>query len=512
MIRQVNAPALGDRTCGILLHPTSLPGPYGTGDLGPEAREWAHFLKSAGQRWWQMLPLGPPLGGWSPYQTASSFAGNPLLISPEDLCETGLLSAMELSPPAGLARKRRADFSAAWKFKEPLLRRAFTRFMSAEHQTQRGDFEAFRAQNSWWLADYSLFSALRSAHRGLPWNRWEPGLRGRADAALQDAVSQFAGEILFEEFLQFIFDRQWRRLKTLCGGLGIGLLGDVPIYTALDSADVWSRPHLFDLSESGQPVESAGVPPDYFSKNGQLWGNPVYRWDAHKNEGYAWWISRLGRNLELFDATRLDHFIGFHRYWAVPARAKTARTGCYRPGPGAEFFEKVREGLQGLPFIAEDLGNMTPEVADLREQFSLPGMIVLQFSFSAASPDENFRPEACPSRAVVYTGTHDNDTTLGWYRENASKLPPFGVDESDIPWELIRRAMMSQAQTAIVPLQDVLGLGTQARMNRPGTTRGNWAWRVRPGAFGEVHAAKLRGLAEESGRVSPVEARPTDTT
>lgn len=450
-----------------------------------------------------MLPLGPPLGGWSPYQTLSSFAGNPLLISVEDLRELGLIARDELDPPSDPARGRRADFAAAWRFKEPLLRRALARFSGPAGEKLREDFSAFRAQNNWWLADFALFAALRRAHHGLPWSRWETGLRRREDAPLRAAASKFAGEILYEEFLQFLFDRQWRSLKSLCNALGIGMLGDVPIYTALDSADVWSRPHLFDLDDHGNPVESAGVPPDYFSADGQLWGNPLYRWEAHKNEDYAWWVSRLGRCLELFDATRLDHFIGFERYWAVPAGSKTAKSGNYRPGPGARFFERVSERLNGLPFIAEDLGNMTPEVASLRDRFGLPGMIVLQFSFSGQSPESHFRPETCPRRVVVYTGTHDNDTTRGWFGKHASSLPSFGVEAGEIHWEFIRLALMSSADTAIIPLQDVLGLGSSARMNRPGTPRGNWAWRARLGAFNVACVERLRGLTEAAGRISP---------
>jgi 4-alpha-glucanotransferase len=492
-----------ERASGILLHPSSLPGPHGCGDLGPAAHGFVDFLAAAGQRWWQMLPVGPTGYGNSPYGALSSFAGSPWLVSLESLAEDGLLRPEDLEGSSSL-RPDRADFGAAAAFRERLLREAFARFRRSK---ETESFEAFCHENRRWLEDWALYSALKRAHGGAPWTSWEEELRGRRPAAIARARGALGAEVRFEQFVQHQFARQWTALREHARARGVGFIGDIPIFVAQDSADVWARPEIFHLDAQGMAKEVAGVPPDYFSETGQLWGNPLYRWEVLRRGGYAWWVARLRQALQRFDLVRLDHFIGFYRAWAIPAGAPDARQGRWVPGPRADFFERMSRRLSGLPFIAEDLGLLIPEVVSLREQFALPGMRVLQFAFGDDGGAEDYRPHRHPRRCVVYTGTHDNDTTLGWFRSLAEGgrgrsfvLRYLGTDGREIHWDFIRLALASVADTAIFPLQDVLGLGSESRMNRPGVGDGNWEWRFSAGALGEAVAERLGLLTETYGR------------
>ena len=503
------------RAAGILLHPTSLPGPYGVGDLGSAAESFASFLASCGQRHWQMLPLGPPVCGDSPYQAHSSHAGNPLLISPERLVTDGLLKARDLPGDLGL-KADRADFAAAARVRLDLLRRAFERFSRG---IDRG-FELFRVRERYWLADFCLFMAIKGEHQGAGWNDWDKALAARKPAALDRARKRLADEIAFHEFVQYVFDNQWRALRNWCRLIGITLIGDLPIFLAQDSAEVWARPDLFQLDSRGLPTHVAGVPPDYFNELGQLWGNPLYRWEAHEAEGFAWWIERIRGVARRFELVRLDHFRGFEAYYRIPASAPDAREGKWEQSPGTALLTAARAALGGLPLIAEDLGFITPEVETLRDQFGLPGMRVLQFAFGAGSGAENYLPYKHHHHSVIYTGTHDNDTTVGWFRADFEKstLSTLSVEESkierafalrfmnadgrEIHWSMIRLAMSSPADTVIVPLQDVLGLGSEARMNTPGEGEGNWLWRFREGDLTDASRDRLADLTALFGRWS----------
>ena len=490
------------RASGILLHPTSLPGPHGIGDLGPEARRWIDFLEAAGQRLWQVLPLGPTGFGDSPYQGLSSFAGNPLLLSPEALIEDGLLERADLgSRPRFPAR--RVDFGAVIEWKRTLLSRAHARFAS-RGGLLRESFDAFCAEQSAWLDDYALFIALKGEAGGRTWTSWPREVAAREPEALERARARLARAIETCAFDQFLFSRQWQALRSRARAAGIRLIGDLPIFVAHDSADVWAHPDLFHLDDAGAPTRLAGVPPDYFSANGQLWGNPLYRWERHRQSGFAWWIARLRATLARVDAVRIDHFRGFQASWEVPAGATTAKTGRWAPGPGAEFFERIREALGGLPLIAEDLGVVTPEVVELRERFRLPGMRVLQFAFGSG-PENTFLPHHHERRCVVYTGTHDNDTARGWFASLKGAERRFAVRYLEsgprtIAWDLIRAAFASVADAAVVPLQDVLNLGPAARMNRPGRASGNWTWRFTRAQLGGGVAKKLRELTRLHAR------------
>jgi 4-alpha-glucanotransferase len=478
------------RASGILLHPTSLPGPFGIGDLGPAAHAFLDFLARAGQRWWQMLPVGPVGMGNSPYQSYSSYAGNPLLISPERLVDDGWLTEADWKDFPPLPHNH-VDFDSATRAKDALLRRAFRRF-EPEHL----DFESFREEQADWLEDYALYMALKEVHEGAAWFSWAPDLVVRKPKALAAWRARLEESILYYEFVQFVFARQWRALRQASRERGISMIGDVPIFVALDSADVWARPDLFLLDAQGHPLFVAGVPPDYFSADGQLWGNPLYRWEAHEREGFAWWIARLKATTERVDLVRLDHFRGFQAYWEVPADAATAAHGRWALGPGTAFLEALRAGLGGLPLIAEDLGEITPEVEVLRDRFDLPGMRVLQFAFAGNPGSEFHLPHRYINHCLAYTGTHDNDTAAGWFLadraavtettaqhrfEREFALRYLGTDGSEFHWDLIRVALGSIADTVIVPLQDVLGLDSRARMNTPGTPNGNWTWRFEAG-------------------------------
>jgi 4-alpha-glucanotransferase len=500
-------PRLGTRASGVLLHPTSLPGPHGSGDLGPEAHRFVDFLARARQRWWQMLPVVPPGAGNSPYQSISAFAGSPLLISLDGLVRRGLLKRHELVSESRL-EPGRVRYPAVRRFRERALRIAFERF-EVRRSRQRG-FEAFCARSRDWLDDFALFRALRDAHGGVPWTAWEPELRTRRASALARARHSLSSRIRYHQFVQLEFHRQWSALRRHCGERGVSLIGDLPIFVAHNSADVWAHQELFRLDRNGRRSVQAGVPPDYFSATGQLWGNPIYRWDAMRARGYDWWLARLRTELARFDAVRLDHFIGFQNYWEVPRRARTARNGRWVLGPGAHFFGHVFRTLGKLQLIAEDLGVVTPQVEALRDRFSLPGMKVLHFAFAPQA--EASRPHHFQRNAVVYTGTHDNDTTRGWFRSldrEQRELVRTYLDSNgrQVHWDLIRLAWLSPPHTAIVPAQDLLGLGASARMNRPARPSGNWAWRVSAGALAEPLAERLGDLTSLYGRAVGSRAR-----
>jgi 4-alpha-glucanotransferase len=496
------AAAAGPRGSGILLHPTSLPGPFGIGDLGPAAYKWTDSLVAAQQKWWQMLPLGPTGYADSPYQCFSAFAGNPYLVSPEALIQDGLISPADLGRPSFPAD--RVDFGPVIEYKLTLLAKAWETFQARAAPGLRAAYDEFCQAEAAWLEDYALFMAIKAEQGGGTWLEWEAPLRLRQAAALEAASRRLAGQVQEHKFRQFLFFRGWRALKGYANAQGIRLIGDIPIFVSSDSADVWANPELFQLDEQRQPVAVAGVPPDYFSATGQLWGNPLYDWEAARDSGYAWWIARLRATFQQVDLVRLDHFRGFEAYWRIPAGMPTAEIGEWVLGPGAEFFETVRAALGDLPIIAEDLGVITPEVVALREAFDLPGMKILQFAFGGL-PEDRFLPHNYEKNCVVYTGTHDNDTTRGWYEAANEAERDFvrrymARDGSDAAWDMIRLAWASVADLAIVPLQDILNLGTHARMNLPGTQSGNWAWRFSDEALTRAHLDRLADLTRLYGR------------
>jgi len=499
------------RSSGILLHITSLPSRFGIGDLGVEAYRFVDFLADSQQSLWQILPLGPTSGGngHSPYVALSAFAGNPLLISIEALVEDGFLpgSTLETIP---VLTDGPTDHDAASFHKLSLLRAVSQRFAVTASESWKTALAEFCNQQRWWLDDYALFMAAHEVFRENSWHTWEPDLVRRDPSALRNWRTRLAPAILFHKHLQFFFFTQWARLKAYANQRGVMIVGDLPIYVGFDSAEVWAHPELFLLDATTRlPVAVAGVPPDAFSKTGQRWGNPLYRWkDAHDQPVaavYDWWVQRFRSTLALTDILRVDHFRGFEAYWAVPAEEETAINGQWIPGPGAELFNRVHNALGTLPVIAEDLGVITPEVDALRLQFDLPGMKVLQFAFDGGATNPYLPHNYLDSRCVVYTGTHDNDTTLGWF----SSSPPerreavcryLGRSEVEPHWDLIRLAFSSIAALAIVPLQDVLGLGSDARMNTPGQPEGNWCWRYKPDALTPASGARLAELTRTYGR------------
>ncbi|MBS1118484.1 MAG: 4-alpha-glucanotransferase (amylomaltase) [Deltaproteobacteria bacterium] len=491
------------RTAGILLHATSLPGPHGTGDLGNGARAFVEFLAAAGQGVWQFLPVNPAGVGGSPYSGASAFAGDPMLISLVDLVDEGWLTATELPPEIPAAR---TDHQAARELRDVHLRRAFTRFRPGR------EYERFEREAARWLDDHALFQALHRADPGRSWTTWPQRLRWRDPAALAAATATHATEISYLKFQQFVFAQQWARLRLAARVRGIQLIGDIPIFVAHESADVWAHARYFQLDEAGEPARVAGVPPDYFSATGQRWGNPLYRWNRLRRDGYRWWIDRFTTQLERFDLVRLDHFIGFVRYWEIPASDPTAAHGRWMRGPGDDFFHQVRQALGRLPFIAEDLGSVTPAVRALRDAFGLPGMRVFQFAFDTHDDAAGFLPHSYLPNSVAYSGTHDNDTIVGWFEQPGPRTPARAADEraaaieylagpgarhlhGPVHREVLRALYASGADTVIVPMQDVLGLGSDARMNLPGQAEGNWRWRVPAGALTDSVARQLRDLA-----------------
>ena len=504
------------RQSGLLLHPTSLPGSYGIGEIGPQAEAFVRALRVMRQRLWQVLPLGPTGYGDSPYQSFSSFAGNPLLISFDRLLDERLLARPALRRFPEFPDDQ-VDFGAVIPARLAVLRAVSCSFAHRASRRLRQDYEAFCDRQAGWLDDYALFMALKERHGGRAWLEWAPAFAVREPAALRAARRTCRAAIRDVKIQQFLFDRQWRALRRYAHRRGIRIIGDVPIFVAQDSADVWAHPELFLLDARGRPTAVAGVPPDYFSTTGQLWGNPLYRWAAHRDTGYAWWLARLRRSLELVDVIRLDHFRGFEKYWEVPAGADTASHGRWVAGPGADFLDAVRAALGGLPLIAEDLGFITPEVHALRAQFGLPGMRVLQFAFGSLGREPEQLPEHFPENSVVYTGTHDNDTVRGWFCSPPDANGARSVeavlaerhyirqflgrcDDADLSWAFIEMAFRTPARTAIVPLQDLLGLGSAGRMNTPGRPTGNWGWRFRSGQLTPAVRRRLRRLTEQTGR------------
>jgi len=491
------------RCAGVLLHPTSLPGRFGIGDLGDELLAFLDWAQSAGLRIWQLLPLNAPGYGNSPYGCLSSYAGNPLLISPQRLVENGLLPDDALDDVPSFAEDY-VEFDRVHACKESLLRRSFAHFSENASDEQREALAAFTHDNAW-LPDWTLYAALKEKHGGKSWTEWPADVASRDRDALANARLDLADEIRFHEYVQGLFFAQWAAVREAAGARGIRIMGDIPIYVAGDSADVWANREIFRLDEHGEPSVVAGVPPDYFSATGQRWGNPLYRWDVLRDTHFRWWVSRFRAALRFADIVRVDHFRGFAAYWEIPASERTAIQGRWMPGPGRALFDALRDALGDLPLVAEDLGHITKEVHELRKAIGVPGMKILQFAF--AQPDSPHLPHCFDPKTVVYTGTHDNDTARGWYEdadaaEREAIASYLGVrDANDVAWSLIRAAYTSVAETAIVPVQDILNLGSEGRMNRPGAEHDNWSWRVGSGALTSQHAEELRELGEVSGRV-----------
>lgn len=508
------------RESGVLLHVTSLPSSQGIGNLGPTARRFVDFLTRTRQSLWQVLPLGATGFGNSPYQCYSAFAGNPLLISFEQLVEDGLLESSDL-PVAGTFPDDDVDFDQLFVQANRLLTKAHHQFRTPAFANLQTELATFAAENKSWLDEYALFQAIKSAHGGVAWTNWSEDARSRKPAALKKYRKDLAAQIEYEKFVQFAFYRQWMALKGYANERGIAIVGDLPIFVAHDSADVWTHQDLFYLEEDGRPSVVAGVPPDYFSATGQLWGNPIYRWDRMKSKRYSWWVERIRGALLLFDRVRIDHFRGFESYWEVPGDADTAAGGKWVPGPGASLFKAAEKALGPLPVIAEDLGVITPEVEALRDELGFPGMRVLQFAFGTDPKGKDYQPHNYPRHSLVYTGTHDNDTAVGWFHsqagegttrsqadiddERARVLAYTGTNGSEIHWDMIRVALSSVSETAIFPMQDVLGLGSNARMNLPGTGTGNWKWRFTWNQVTPKIEERLRKLTEIYER-APVEA------
>ena len=494
------------RASGVLLHPTSLPGPHGSGDFGPAARHFVDWLVAGSQKLWQILPLGGIGPGHSPYMSTSAFAGNVLLIDLAELHKQGWLDAADLAPEPGLDDAR-VDFAAVVPFRMERLARAAARFASTATPAQRVAHGEFLAAQRSWLDDYALFMALREAHEGRDWCDWPPALATRQPAALAAARAEHADRIHFWQFCQCAFFRQWLALKAYANGRGVEIVGDAPIFIAHQSAEVWSHRQLFELGPDGRPTAVAGVPPDYFSATGQRWGNPLYRWAEHAKDGYAWWVERVRRTFELVDFVRIDHFRGFAGYWEIPAGEPTAIKGRWVPGPGEPLFKAIAKALGPLPIIAEDLGVITPDVEALRRAFGFPGMRVLQFAFAGDASDR-YLPHNHEHDTVVYTGTHDNDTVAGWWAAATDHERHFArgylaTDGHDMPWTMIRAAMASVADTAVFPMQDVLALPTECRMNLPGQSEGWWTWRFQWSQVHPWHAGRLAELARFYGRTAP---------
>jgi 4-alpha-glucanotransferase len=500
--------ALTKRGSGVLLHIASLPSPHGIGDFGAGAYAFAESLARTQQTLWQVLPLNPTdsMCGNSPYFSRSTFALNPLFIGIDRLVKDGLVLEADIPTHSPFLHER-IDYFRAGRHKGAILEKAFQRF---KRSPIPDDYEAFCDTHAGWLNDFALFAALKTQFMGLAWSRWPEELRDREPEALKDARQFLSQNIEKEKFLQYLTFNQWDELKTYCNNNGIEIIGDLPIYVCYDSADVWTNPHIFKLDRQKLPTAVSGVPPDYFSKTGQLWNNPVYRWDVLKETGYKWWIERMGHTLSLFDRVRIDHFRGLVKYWEVPAGERTALNGAWEDVPTDHFLKTLTEWFSRFPVIAEDLGFITPDVYEIMERFGLPGMKVLLFAFGDDDPMHPFLPHTYPTNCVAYTGTHDNNTVMGWFDKEASseekerlfrylyREPP----AEEIRWEMIRLVMMSVADTAIFPMQDILGLGQDARMNRPATSSGNWTWRLEPGQITPAIEEKLSMMTDTYGRGS----------
>lgn len=516
---------LNQRSAGILLHPTSLTGPHGSGDLGPEAYNFIDFLHDAGQRWWQMLPISPIGAGDSPYSSYSAFAGSPLLISLHRLADDGLLTRADLKPTRGLSEKR-VNYGQVINFRLTRLRRAFHAFDS-DGGPANGEYRDFCREQCHWLDDFALFSALKWKHDGVEWLKWKPGPRQARRQDLQRARKSLARDIEFERFVQYQFDRQWQALRAYANQRRVGLIGDIPIFVSHDSADVWSHRNLFQLDDQGRATHLTGVPPDAFSDDGQFWGHPHYRWEEHQRTQFAWWIDRFRQMFRLFDAVRIDHFLGFYRAWSVPAGSKTARNGRWILTPGLELFLALQEKLGQAQIIAEDIGAVTVGAFALRDRFGFPGMRLLQNAFGDWEGDPYNLPHRYERNCVVYPGTHDNETTVEWFdrlkraankrRRTHNGISEFervqrylGTDGREIHWDVLRVVYQSIADLVITPLQNPLGLGKEARMNIPATPTGNWHWRIPPGSLHKRIAERLRALAAATERCDPALNVPPD--
>lgn len=497
---------MGKKKSGILLHITSLFSSYGIGDMGPSAYRFTDFLADAGQTLWQILPLNPtdPAHANSPYSSISAFAGNVLFISPELLVRDGFVGANDIKPPFDFPAQR-VDYNAVRIYKERILHLSYQNFKAKKKDAA---YERFCSLNSYWLDDFALFAAIKAGFDGNMWSDWPRGLRDRDPHALEDAKAKFNERYEKEKFLQYLFSKQWFLLKDYCRKRGISIIGDTPIYVNLDSVDVWKNPEIFKLNKNKRPRFVAGVPPDYFSETGQLWGNPVYNWKALKESGYIWWIQRMMHVLDLYDIVRIDHFRGFVGYWQVPAGEETAINGKWKKAPAQDFFNVMLENFPGLPIIAEDLGIITNDVKKIMKRFGFPGMKVLLFAFGEDNPHHPYLPQTYGENCVVYTGTHDNNTIRGWIRNEAGpeekerlfKYLGREIPEEELHWELIRLAMASPANMSIIPMQDILGLGETCRMNKPAVTNGNWEWRLLPQQINSDLAKKLRDMTEANGR------------
>lgn len=493
-----------DRRSGILLHPSSFPSPYGIGDLSSFAYSFIDFLEASGQKLWQILPLGPTGYGDSPYQAFSSFAGQPLVISPEGLLDLHLLNEEDVSNiPQWDPLK--IDYGPAISYKFSILRKAFSRFITLSDTVLNCEFEDFCKNQASWLFDYALFMAAKDAHNGIAWTGWESSIAFPTEETKKEWATKLKDNLTFYQFIQFIFHKQWHALKKYANKKGIKIIGDIPIFVAYDSADVWANKDLFDLDSSGFPTEVAGVPPDYFSETGQLWGNPLYNWKKHAQDDYSWWINRISRALTEVDILRIDHFRGFEAYWAVPYGSVNAITGIWKKGPCKDLFYALEKALgKNLPIIAEDLGVITPEVEDLRDSFSFPGMKILQFAFEDIE-ENSFLPHNYSANCVCYSGTHDNDTTVGWYNKTAVKSQDkvrryMNTDGSDVAWDFIRACFGSVSSMALVPLQDVLSFDSWARMNTPGVPENNWQFRYTPEMLSDSIAKRLAEVTHLFGR------------
>jgi 4-alpha-glucanotransferase len=506
-------PSLKDRRSGLLLHISSLPSDYICGDLGKAAYRFADFLKAGGQSWWQMLPVNPIGLGNSPYSTLCSFAGEPLYIDLEALIHDGFLAKPELSKPQVLPPNR-VNYQNARRFREPLLRKAFERFYAKVQCLESPKYNQFQKEQRYWLDDFALFCVFAKKFRTHSWIKWPSNIRKHKSAALNDARKSFKEDLEFIKFLQFMFFVQWFKLKSYLNRLGIGLIGDIPLFVGHQSSDVWAKQKYFRLKNDGAKKFVTGVPPDYYCPKGQLWGHPLYNWNVMQKDGFKWWIQRFRHMMTLFDVVRLDHFIGFHRCWEIRAESKTAKNGRFRKTPGRALFQKLKALLGDLPIIAEDLGTVVPEVYTLRDEFQLPGMRVLQFGFGNDRTADYHLPFSYTPNSVVYTGTHDNNTVVGWYDEakkdlkkkektyNLERIHAYlGVKRTEIHWEMIREAMKSVANLCIFPVQDILGLDANDRVNIPGTAKGNWRWRMEDNRLGNRLARRLKKETQTFNRL-----------
>ncbi len=494
-----------ERSSGILFHPTSLPGKYGIGTLGKEAYAFIDFLKKSRQKLWQIFPLGPTGYGDSPYQSFSSFAGNPYLIDFDLLIEAHLLSEEDLRDIFFGDNEEYIDYGAIYNQKYPLLRKAYENFKSSDNHEMRENLEHFKRENASWLNDYSLYISLKNHFNGLPWNEWAHDIKNREHGAMEHYKNELADDIEYHNFIQFLFFKQWGDVKRYANENGIKIIGDIPIFVAADSSDAWANPEIFLFDEERKPVKVAGVPPDYFSATGQLWGNPLYNWQKLKETNYSWWVERVRANLSTCDIIRIDHFRGFEAYWAVPYGDDTAINGQWEPGPGIDLFNAIKSQLGELPIIAEDLGLMTQGVIDLREATGFPGMKILGFAFDSGE-ENDYLPHTYTKNCVVYTGTHDNDTLIGWFQKAKEEDRQFARDylnsrsDDEIHWDAIRGAWSSVASMAISPVQDFLGLGREARINTPGVAAGNWQWRLRHGVLTDELAERIAKLTRVYSR------------